>query len=261
VGDGLLFVGMFVAFALPGAIGAATLLARFMARQKELNAMAVAAFLEATARGHTHGTATHVALVMLDVPEIAEHLRGRVDRDAVRDRIDDALGRKETPLEGTVQDDGSVTKLFRWAHVRQRYRGTRPLDVLFTFYEIDLFAEARGVLERAGLTQAVVLAAPATPSDPVVAGGVTLPYREPPLTSSASLRFWNDNKTTQEFVIDVLVSELGKAPSTARMLMTLVHFEGSAVVAGLARAEADSLAERITTRARSAGYPLRVTVE
>jgi ATP-dependent Clp protease adaptor protein ClpS len=206
-------------------------------------------------------TATHVALVILDVPAIADVLRAHADLDAVRTVLDAELGREDAPLGAPPKDDGSVSALFRRAHLRRRNRGTTPLDVLLTFYEHDLFPSARDALERAGLTYALVTAPSAVPSDPVEAGGMTLPYRASPSTATCAVRFWNDGKTTQELVVDLLVSELGKSPSAARVLMMLVHFDGSAVVGRCARDDAELLVARITKRAREAGYPLRVTIE
>ncbi|MBQ4367081.1 MAG: ATP-dependent Clp protease adaptor ClpS [Muribaculaceae bacterium] len=71
----------------------------------------------------------------------------------------------------------------------------------------------------------------------------------------------NDDITTMDFVVDVLVRVFGKEYIDAVTLMMAVHKEGSAVVGVYTYDAAMSRMQRATSLARSAGFPLRITCE
>lgn len=73
--------------------------------------------------------------------------------------------------------------------------------------------------------------------------------------------FYNDDTTTMEFVIDVLVSIFNKPHEEAERLMYLVHDQGSAVVGKYTYDIAVSRANLTVQVARKNGFPLRVEVE
>ncbi|MBR7064871.1 MAG: ATP-dependent Clp protease adaptor ClpS [Treponema sp.] len=72
--------------------------------------------------------------------------------------------------------------------------------------------------------------------------------------------FFNDDYTTKDFVVDVLVSIFHKKESDANILMEKVHSEGSAVVGIYVYDVAATRADTTIKRARATGYPLQVKV-
>ncbi len=72
---------------------------------------------------------------------------------------------------------------------------------------------------------------------------------------------YNDNYTTMEFVVAVLMEVFDKPPSAAEQLMWTIHRSGSAVVGIYPREIAESRRDKAVRLARAAGYPLRCTVE
>lgn len=73
--------------------------------------------------------------------------------------------------------------------------------------------------------------------------------------------FYNDNYTTMDFVVDVLVSIFNKTHEEAENLMQIVHEEGSSVVGVYTFDIAVSRANLTKQIARKNGFPLRVEVE
>ena len=73
--------------------------------------------------------------------------------------------------------------------------------------------------------------------------------------------FYNDDFTTMEFVVDVLVSIYNKSHQEAEELMNTVHNEGSSVVGVYTFDIAVSRANLTKQIARKNGFPLRVEVE
>ena len=71
----------------------------------------------------------------------------------------------------------------------------------------------------------------------------------------------NDDYTTMEFVIHVLESAFQKSPAEAYRIMMQVHLDGSGVAGVYPWEIADTKVDAVLTMARSAGYPLRATVE
>lgn len=73
--------------------------------------------------------------------------------------------------------------------------------------------------------------------------------------------FYNDDFTTMDFVVDVLVSIFNKSNEEATSLMQAVHENGSAVVGIYTFDIAVSRANLTKQVARKNGFPLRVEVE
>ena len=73
--------------------------------------------------------------------------------------------------------------------------------------------------------------------------------------------FYNDDYTTMDFVVNVLISVFNKTPEDAHQLMTTVHNVGSAVVGTYTYDIAVSRTNLTRSIAKKNGFPLRVEVE
>ena len=73
--------------------------------------------------------------------------------------------------------------------------------------------------------------------------------------------FYNDDFTTMEFVVDVLVSIFNKSHDEAESLMRAVHEQGSSVVGVYTYDIAVSRTNLTIQTARKQGFPLSVEVE
>ncbi len=76
-----------------------------------------------------------------------------------------------------------------------------------------------------------------------------------------SVIFYNDDYTTKDFVVDVLVNIFNKALPEAEDLMEKVHQTGSSVVGSYTYDIALSRTNMTTQLARKNGFPLRVEIE
>lgn len=85
-----------------------------------------------------------------------------------------------------------------------------------------------------------------------------LALREPPLWK---IIYFNDEKTTMEFVVESLVEFFNYNVDTASAITVDIHENGSAVVAVLPHEIAEQKGVEVTLDARSKGYPLKVMVE
>ena len=72
---------------------------------------------------------------------------------------------------------------------------------------------------------------------------------------------YNDDFTTMEFVVKILVQVFLKSEAEAEALMLQVHHSDKAVVGIYSYDVAISKARKATGMAREAGFPLRLTVE
>jgi ATP-dependent Clp protease adaptor protein ClpS len=72
---------------------------------------------------------------------------------------------------------------------------------------------------------------------------------------------YNDDFTTMEFVVTVLVQIFLKSEEEAEALMLQVHHSDKAVVGIYSYDIAVSKTRKATSMAREQGYPLRLTVE
>ncbi len=73
--------------------------------------------------------------------------------------------------------------------------------------------------------------------------------------------FHNDDYTTQEFVVMVLLQHFQKSEAEATYIMLKVHRTGSAVAGTYTRDIAESKVQKVTTIAREYGMPLLLTAE
>lgn len=72
---------------------------------------------------------------------------------------------------------------------------------------------------------------------------------------------WDDDVTTMEFVIRVLVKVFVKDIKTAENLTYEVHYSGSAHVDTLPLERAEFKVEQVHTAAKMEGFPFRCTIE
>ena len=71
--------------------------------------------------------------------------------------------------------------------------------------------------------------------------------------------FLNDDETSADFVVDVLIRRFRHDVPTAVDIMLAVHTSGSAIAGTYSRDVAETLAALTMDDARAAGHPLRVT--
>jgi len=98
--------------------------------------------------------------------------------------------------------------------------------------------------------------------DPDSEGEIVL--KERPVTSEPRrfvVVFHNDDYTTQEFVIQVLMNVFHKDTTSATQIMLQVHHRGWAVAGIYSRDVAETKVEQVHSYARKRGHPLKVTAE
>lgn len=71
----------------------------------------------------------------------------------------------------------------------------------------------------------------------------------------------NDDYTTMEFVVDVLVRFFRKSPTEATRIMLQVHHQGVGVAGTYTRDVAETKVAQVTDAAREEGFPLLLTME
>jgi len=71
----------------------------------------------------------------------------------------------------------------------------------------------------------------------------------------------DDNVTTMEFVVRILIQIFGKDLDTAQALMWQVHTQGAAHVATLSKEQAELKQEQVHNAARAEGFPFRCVIE
>ncbi len=81
---------------------------------------------------------------------------------------------------------------------------------------------------------------------------------EPPLYKVILL---NDDYTTMEFVVDILMSVFQKTIEEATTIMLAVHRQGSGVAGIYPYEIAETKVDTVHTLARENGFPLRCTLE
>ncbi|MGL4524670.1 MAG: ATP-dependent Clp protease adaptor ClpS [Spirochaetia bacterium] len=72
---------------------------------------------------------------------------------------------------------------------------------------------------------------------------------------------YNDDDTSQDFVVELLVRIFQKPPREAVELMWKIHTEGSAIIGVFTYDMASSLVRKAHQLARSADFPLRLEYE
>jgi len=106
----------------------------------------------------------------------------------------------------------------------------------------------------------------AAPQPPPASPGVT-PTVEPVVDEDVyvappwAVILHNDDVTTQEFVVWLLVALFGKGYDEATKLMLEVHYLGAAVVAVCAQERAELYVEQVRSYARARGFPLVASCE
>lgn len=73
--------------------------------------------------------------------------------------------------------------------------------------------------------------------------------------------FHNDDYTTMEFVVMVLVKYFHKTETEATQLMLTIHHKGRAIAGTYTRDVAETKVEQVMTQAKRYGHPLRCTAE
>jgi ATP-dependent Clp protease adaptor protein ClpS len=73
--------------------------------------------------------------------------------------------------------------------------------------------------------------------------------------------FHNDDYTTREFVIEVLMQYFDKDESEATYVMLSVHYKGHGIAGLYPKDVAETKVDQVTKHARKSGFPLRVTAE
>lgn len=71
----------------------------------------------------------------------------------------------------------------------------------------------------------------------------------------------NDDYTTTEFVVDVLVRFFHKQPAEATQIMLQVHHKGAGVAGVYPKDVAETKIADVEVEARAQGMPLRLTME
>ena len=71
----------------------------------------------------------------------------------------------------------------------------------------------------------------------------------------------NDDFTTMEFVVDVLVRHFRKGVTEATQVMLEVHMRGAGVAGVYTREVAETKIAQVTAEAREHGFPLLLTIE
>ncbi|HYG65268.1 MAG TPA: ATP-dependent Clp protease adaptor ClpS [Thermoanaerobaculia bacterium] len=92
-------------------------------------------------------------------------------------------------------------------------------------------------------------------------GVATEERQEPKKAKRFKVVLHNDDYTTMEFVVHILMTHFHKAPAEAFHIMLQVHHEGVGVAGVYPREVAETKVAEVTDEARANGMPLLVTAE
>ena len=81
---------------------------------------------------------------------------------------------------------------------------------------------------------------------------------EPPMYKVMLL---NDDYTTMEFVVEILMYVFNKSPESAATIMLNVHRKGIGVCGSYSHEIAETKVDTVHNLARESGYPLRCSME
>jgi len=180
--------------------------------------------------------------------------------DTLRDTGHDPEGLEDRVLAAldaapTVAPDIEVTERVQLVYARALY-SARSADRKATC--VDLWAylddsDAEGVLDAAGISHVDVL--------------FRLYHRHAPpdldaaATGDVHIVLRNDDYTTRELVVEILMSTFGFDAAAAEARMMQTHTEGRGVVGRFSATEARHKIARVRELARSRGYPLWIGTE
>ena len=71
----------------------------------------------------------------------------------------------------------------------------------------------------------------------------------------------NDNYTTMEFVVEILMYVFHKSPESATKIMLNVHHQGVGLCGVYSHEIAETKVDTVHNLARESGYPLRCSME
>ena len=97
-------------------------------------------------------------------------------------------------------------------------------------------------------------------ADPKITAKI-IPKEDIPEPVQYNVIYVNDEVTTMEFVVETLVVVFNYDHITAQDITSLIHEEGSAVVATLPYEMAEQKGVEVTLLARNNGFPLAVKLE
>jgi ATP-dependent Clp protease adaptor protein ClpS len=92
----------------------------------------------------------------------------------------------------------------------------------------------------------------------LVDSGTKEELKEPPMFR---VLLHNDDYTTMEFVVEVLIAVFKKTAEEATQIMLNVHRKGSGICGVFTREVAETKVETVIRLARENGHPLRCTME
>ena len=102
------------------------------------------------------------------------------------------------------------------------------------------------------------------PQDPSREGQPDLAVQERTRTAHPRMHrvlLHNDDYTTMEYVMDVLMRHFGRTEPEALKIMLQVHHRGVGVAGVFTRDEAETRAAEVMDEARGRGFPLRLSTE